>query len=36
MTITRQFNAGLVLSAFDGEVSDVKVLVALVSDHIPA
>ena len=34
--MTREFNAGLVLAAFDGEISDVKALVALVSDHIPA
>ncbi len=36
MTRTMEFNAGLVLSAFDGEVSDVKELVALVSASIPA
>ena len=36
MTMTREFDAGLVLSAFDGEVSDVKALVVLVSASIPA
>ena len=34
--MTMEFDAGLVLSAFDGEVSAVKELVALVSAGIPA
>ncbi len=36
MTMTMEFAAARVLSAFDGDVSDVKALVALVSASIPA
>ncbi len=36
MTMTMEFDADLVLSAFDGEVADVKELVALVAASIPA